>query len=156
MRIRIRTNNIVVMKTLMLVLFLFIAANAGAKTDTLRINGATFVTEIKPAWSEYNRMDTVMRLYRIENGKAKYLLKHFTYQWSADCNNEFIDHGKLEIKNDSLIFHTEYTQKTGMDPIPERRKQIYKVMPDGKIFLIYDRELQRGGEEWIDRMHSND
>lgn len=143
------------MKNLALILFLLFAATAGAKTDTLRVNGITFVTKTKSVWSEYNRMDTVLQLFRIENGKTKYLLSHYIYQWSADCNNEFIDHGTLQVKNDSLIFETEYTQKTGHDPIPQRRRQVYKVMPDGKVKLVYDRELQRGGEAWVDKMHTD-
>lgn len=139
----------------LLVLLLMATLRSEAQTDTLRINGNTFVTKIKPVWSEYNRMDTVLQLYRIENGKTKYLLSHFIYQWSADCNNEFTDHGTLQVKNDSLIFETEYMQKTGHDPIPERRKQIYKVMPYGKVKLVFDRELQCDGETWVDRMHTN-
>ncbi len=143
------------MKMSLLVLLLMATLRSEAQTDTLHVNGNTFVTKIKPVWSEYNRMDTVLQLYRIENGKTKYLLSHFMYQWSADCNNVFIDHGTMQVKNDSLIFETEYKQKTGMDPIPERRRQIYRVMPDGKVKLVFDRELQRGEEAWIDKMHTD-
>lgn len=121
-----------------------------AQTDTIVINGFKFLTVIKTEKNEFNVKDTLIKLYRIENGKAKYLLKHYTYRFGADCNNEFTDIGTYKIQNDSIVFLTEFLQKTGMDPIPDRQKQIYKVGEGGKLTLLYNKQHNRFSGEWVD------
>lgn len=137
------------------VIFLF-STHSFAQTDTILINGFKFVTVVKTEMNEYNRKDTLIKMYRIENGKAKYLLKHYLYKYSADCNNSFTDKGSYKIQNDSIIFLTEFLQKTGMDPIPDRRKQIYTVGEGGKLTLLYDKQQERFSGEWVETNYKND
>lgn len=137
-------------KILILFFLLLLGCFSLAQTDTLVINGIKFVTIIKTEKNEFNMKDTLMKLYRIEDGKAKYLLTHYVYRFGADCNNEFTDIGTYQIKNDSIIFLTEFRQKTGMDPIPDFRKQIYEVGAGGKLTLIYDKEQERHLGKWVD------
>jgi hypothetical protein len=49
-----------------------------------------------------------------------------------------------------MIFLTEFSQKTGMDPLPDFRKQIYKVGDGGKLVLIYDKQQKRYSGKWVD------
>ena len=135
--------------TLLLILTFVLSTPLFAQTDTITINNQKFITIKQPEKNEFGKTDTVLKFYRIQNGKAKYLLKHYLYRYGADCNNEFTDIGVYKIQNDSLIFTTEYLQKTGNDPIPERRIQIYKVDAAGKMLKVSDKEFQRSGE-WTD------
>lgn len=107
------------------------------------------MTVTKIVTNEYMRKDTLINLYRIENGHSTYLLRHYIYKYSADCNNEFITHGIYKIQNDSLIFLTAYDQKTGIDPIPVARKQIFRVETGGKLISIYDKQQERSSDIWI-------
>ena len=50
-----------------------------------------------------------------------------------------------------MIFLAEFSQKTGMDPLPGFRKQIYKVGDGGKLVLIYDKEQKRYSRKWVDK-----
>lgn len=134
--------------SVLFVLLFFI--NGSAQKDTLVINGFKFVTVIKTEKNEFNVKDTLLKLYRVEDGKAKYLLTHYLYRFGADCNNEFTDIGTYEIQNDSIIFLTAFLQKTGIDPIPDFRKQIYKVGAGGKLALVYDKEQERYLGKWVD------
>ena len=45
---------------------------------------------------------------------------------------------------------TEFSQKTEMDPLPDFRKQIYKVGDGGKLVLIYDKQQKRYSGKWVD------
>jgi hypothetical protein len=145
-------------KTLMskyiLILFtlFFICCKLTAQTDTIIINGQKFITVKQTEKNEYERTDTILKFYRILNGKVKYLLKHYLYTYGTDCNNEFTDIGSYKIQNDSLIFITDFLQKTGIDPIPVKQKQIYKVDASGKMHKIFDMVQQRSGE-WTDSMN---
>jgi hypothetical protein len=112
--------------------------------DTIRVHNTPFIFQQKTLKSEYKHIDTVVYVYRIENGQKKYLLKHYTYRFSADCNNEFIDKGDYTIQSDTFIFTTRYLQNLS-DPIPLRRKQIYVVKPTGKLILIKDMEQDHAG-----------
>lgn len=133
------------------VLFLF-TTYSFAQTDTILVNGFKFVTVVKIEKNEFRDKgrDTLIKFYRMEYGKAKYLLTHYLYRFGADCNNEFTDIGTYKIQNDSIIFLTEFSQKTGMDPIPDRQKQIYKVGEGGKLLLIYNKQQDRFSGKWVD------
>lgn len=141
------------MKQILILSFLLLFDSFSfAQTDTITVNGFKFVTVVKTEKNEFveKRRDTLIKLYRVENGKAKYLLTHYTYRFGADCNNEFTDIGTYKIQNDSIIFLTEFSQKTGMDPIPDRQKQIYKVGEGGKLLLIYNKQQDRFSGKWVD------
>ena len=78
--------------------------------------------------NEWETKDTINTLIRIENGKLQPILKYYIYKdEGGDCNNLFWDKETMVLDGDSLIFTTHYFQKTGIDPIPEWRKQIYQV-----------------------------
>jgi hypothetical protein len=51
-----------------------------------------------------------------------------------------------------MIFLTEFSQKTGMDPLPDFRKQIYKVGDGSKHVLIYDKQQKRYSGKWVDTL----
>ena len=138
------------MKTLFCLLLVFIVQYSFSQKDTLLINGFKFYTEKQVLKNEFGTKDTVLKFYRIDNGKSKYLLKHYQYRFTADCNNGFTDIGSYAVKHDSIVFVTNYFQKTGMDPIPDTRMQIFKVQVDGKLKEIYDKELQRYTGEWLE------
>lgn len=141
------------MKQILILSFLLLFGfSSFAQKDTLVINGFKFVTVIKTEKNEFDEKgrDTLMKFFRIENGKAKYLLTHYLYRFGADCNNEFTDIGTYKIQNDSIVFLTEFSQKTGMDPIPERQKQIYKVGAGGKLTLIYNKQQESYSGKWVD------
>lgn len=139
-----------------LLLFLFIQITVIGQTDTITIGGFKFMTVKKTELNEYNRKDTLIKMYRIENGKAKYLLKHYIYKYSADCNNQFTDVGTYKIQNDSIIFLTDFLQKTGIDPIPDRRKQIFKIGEGGKLTLLYDKQQESFTKDWVDTNYKNE
>ncbi|MBK6834699.1 MAG: hypothetical protein IPG89_10660 [Bacteroidetes bacterium] len=134
------------MKCIFVLFLIGIAKFAASQTDTLVINGVKFLRIVKTEKSEYNKKDTVLLLYRLENQTKKYLLKHYLYSWSSDCNNVFKDIGTMQVKSDSIIFETNHKQK-GHDPIPTKCKQVYRVDALGKLKLIYDKELMGG--KWI-------
>ena len=67
----------------------------------------------------------------------------------GDCNNLFWLKESFEINADTIIFTTDYLQKTGIDPIPQERKQIYIVEADGKLKLIYDKYRLIDSNEWV-------
>jgi len=131
---------------LSILFFLFCSMFVSAQTDTLTLNNSKFLKVIKTELSEYNKKDTVLILYRLEKNTKKYLLKHYLYRWSADCNNVFKDIGTMQVENDSIIFETKYKQKLS-DPIPTKSKQIYKVDTFGKLKLIYNKQVIGG--KWV-------
>ena len=133
------------MRCILVLFFIGIVKFASSQTDTLVINGTKFLRVIKTEISEYNKRDTILFLYRLENQSKKYLLKHYLYSWSADCNNEFTDVGTMHVNNDSITFITIHKQK-GNDPIPKKTKQIYRVDTSGKLKLIFNKQLV--GKKW--------
>ncbi len=119
------------------------------QTRTFWVKGHHFLISTEPIKNEWDTQDMVSLLYRVEDGQEKYLLKYFNYKdEGGDCNNLFWNTEVLTIKNDSLIFETTYHQKTGIDPIPEKRKQIYKVNENGTLTLIFDKYKDKGKENW--------
>jgi len=133
------------MRCILVLFFIGIVKFASSQTDTLVINGTKFLRVIKTEKNEYHKRDTILLLYRLENQSKKYLLKHYLYSWSADCNNEFTDVGTMRVNNDSITFITFHKQK-GNDPIPNKTKQIYKVDTSGKLKLIFNKQLV--GKKW--------
>ncbi len=121
------------------VVLLINSVNLHSQSDTISINKATFIFTKQTLMGEYGKKDTILKLYRLDNGKKTYLLKHPLYQYSADCNNEFKDYGSYIIKGDSILFEIKHKQK-GTDPIPKLTKQIYRVNQNKKLLLIYSKE----------------
>ncbi|MGZ4034602.1 MAG: hypothetical protein ACXVPY_12825 [Bacteroidia bacterium] len=138
------------MKIVLFLLLIMFYGNLFSQKDTVIINGFKFYAVTLTVKNDFGSKDTLMKFYRIDNGKPKYLLTHYLYRFSADCNNEFTDAGNYAVKHDSIIFVTNYLQKTGNDPIPDTRMQIYKIQTNGKLLEIYDKELQRYTGEWLD------
>ncbi|MGB1247446.1 MAG: hypothetical protein ACPG4Z_01070 [Chitinophagales bacterium] len=133
------------------IVFTLFCSNVLGQTTSFTIKDYDFEIVIEIVNNEWESMDTVNKLYRIEDGSPVYLLKFYSYKdKGGDCNNVFWDKETLEINSDNLIFTTQYFQKTGMDPIPEYRKQIYQVNSDGKLLLIYDKYKFRYDDEWTE------
>jgi hypothetical protein len=137
-------------KRLLFVLLLCGAFQALAQEDTLSLNGFRFFSKKVMLKNEFGSTDTLLKLYRIENGKPKYLLKHYLYSFSADCNNSFEDKGSILVHLDSITFLTHYSQKTGLDPIPLMSKQVYVVQANGKLILVSNKIQERSGD-WVDK-----
>ena len=133
------------MRCILVLFFISVVNFASSQTDTLVINGTKFLRVIKTEKNQYHKRDTILLLYRLENQSKKYLLKHYLYSWSADCNNEFTDVGTMHVNNDSITFITIHKQK-GNDPIPKKTKQIYRVDTSGKLKLIFNKQLV--GKKW--------
>lgn len=131
------------MRCILVLFFISVVNFASSQTDTLVINGTKFLRVIKTEKNDYHKRDTILFLYRLEKQSKKYLLKHYLYSWSADCNNEFTDVGTMHVNNDSITFITIHKQK-GNDPIPNKTKQIYRVDVFGKLKLIYNKQLMGG------------
>lgn len=136
--------------TFLLFFLLFFAGSSICQTKYIVINHHNFIVKTKKVKNEWNSFDKVKELYRIENGKQIYVLKYYAYKDDgSDCNNVFWSKETMKVKKDSIIFLTEYFQKTNMDPIPEWRKQIYQVKADGHLILIYDKYKYRHNAEWV-------
>ncbi|HXC03162.1 MAG TPA: hypothetical protein VNZ86_00345, partial [Bacteroidia bacterium] len=129
---------------------LFITQVMAAQTDTLFVNASKFIAVKSVVLNEFGKHDTLAKFYRIENSKPKYLLRHYLYSYSTDCNNEFKDHGSIRVQHDSILFFTDYWQKTGIDPLPDKSKQIYRVRPDGKLIKIYDKQRDKTTGKWTE------
>lgn len=114
------------------------------------IHNTQFTVTTDSVKNEWNTYDKRNKLYRQENGKRIYLLTYYTYMDDgSDCNNRFWNKETLEVKNDSLVFLTHYYQLTGLDPIPEWRKQIYRVNSQGRLKLVYDKEKYYRQKKWV-------
>ena len=144
------------LKYLTTVFIFFITLRIYSQTDSLMVNNSQFIAVTTIVKNEYVHPDTLIKFYRIENGEVKYLLRHYKYKYSADCNNEFTTTGKYKVQNDSLLFLTEYHQKTGIDPIPVARKQIYKVDVNGKLISIYDKQQERSSDIWVETNYKDE
>jgi hypothetical protein len=146
------------MKKLLVVLLLLAGTfNIEAKVlraDTIIVNGTKFLfvksTRITDDYPD--KLDTILKVYRIENEVRKYLLTHTLYTWSGDCNSVFEDHGSYIIQNDSIIFTTEFEVERDKNfGLPYQQKQIYIVKDDGKMILVYDRSEMEDGV-WKDNL----
>ena len=127
---------------------LLLSQTSFGQKDTISIKGVKFLTIKQAIRNDYNSKDTLLKIYRLENGKSVYVLKHYLYKFGADAENEFKDIGTIQIHNDSIILKTHYLQK-GIDPIPEWRKRIYKVTTMGKLLLVFDKYKQKNSNIWI-------
>jgi hypothetical protein len=145
------------MKLILIFIFLLLFQNvAFSQADTQVVNKTKFVSIKTTKLNELGTKDTLLRLYRIEDGKRKYLLTHYLFSKEADSNNIFTDLGSMTIKEDSIIFVKHYLQtKENRDPIPEWRKQVYKVSKTGKLILVYDKNKKRDSE-WINTNYNDD
>jgi hypothetical protein len=141
-------------------IFVFICLFAGtltvkAKTlqaDTILVNGTKFLFVRSTLAGQLNTIDTILKVYRIENGQRSYLLTQNIHTEDADCNSYFIDYGSYEISGDSIIFKTEFNINPNMHvALPVSQKQIYIVKDDGKLILIYDRSEMEDGT-WRNNM----
>lgn len=131
-------------------ILVLVVNNVAGQTDTFTIQNHHFVIETEVKDNEWNTKDTINLLYRIESDKEKYLLKFYSYKdEGGDCNNLFWNTEVLTIKDDSLIFEITYHQKTGIDPIPKKRKQVYRVSENGILTLIFDKYKFEGKENWV-------
>lgn len=149
---KIGHNSINIMRIIItLIIFCILHKAAFSQADTIVVNNIKFISieSTKPSAIKGIK-DTLLKLYRIEDGKRKYLLTHNLSFKDADCNNIFTDVGTITIAKDSIIFLTHYLQskKKNPDPIPEWRKQIYKVSETGKLTLVYDKSRKKDGY-WI-------
>jgi hypothetical protein len=109
-------------------------------------NGYSYSIVTQTQSNEWGSKDTLVKMYRLENGVKKYLLTHYLYRYSADCNNTFTDIGTIEYFKDRVIFDTQYIQK-GSDPIPEAQKQIYNIDNRGRLLLVSDKVYMNG--KWV-------
>ncbi len=133
-----------------IVVFIFLPCLLIGQNKQFVINNVQFVVKPIKKKNEWNTYDKVNKLYRIENKKLNYLLSYYEYKdEGGDCNNLFWNKETLEVKNDSLIFLTHYLQKTGIDPIPEWRKQIYIVNKEGRLTLVFDKQKYYNQQEWV-------
>lgn len=114
--------------------------------DTLRVNGNSYLMLKQTEKNEFEGRDTLVKLYRLEQGKRLYLLTHYLYRYGEDCNNTFKDVGTISYRADIMRFETNYFQK-GHDPIPEKQTQIYRVKPNGTLILLSDRIYGNG--KWV-------
>ena len=127
-------------------LFIFIQSSFGQR-DTIFINGMKFLTTRQTIKTEYDKKDTLLKLFALEKGKREFLFKHYLYRYGADAENEYKDIGTIQIQNDSIILKTHYFQKRS-DPIPEWRMRIYKVRASGKLLLIFDKCKYKNSNKW--------
>jgi hypothetical protein len=121
---------------------------------SLVINRHQFVIIPKKVKNEWGSFDHVRTLYRVE-GKAKnYVLKYYHYKDEGkDCNNVYWNRSSYKIQRDSIIFITHYFQKTGLDPIPEWHKQIYRVKKNGILLLLFGKYKYYHKTEWTNNIH---
>lgn len=133
------------MKIIIVYLTVLIPILSFSQTDNFTIRQTEFVTKKSIVKNDFDRKDTLLKIYRKENGEDKYLLTFYLYRRGEDCNNSYDDIGKMNIQGDSIIFTSRYLQK-GNDPIPESRKRIFVVKDNGKLVLIYDKEKYKNSD----------
>lgn len=137
-------------ESLLLILLVFLFKQSFGQIEAIKIKTYNFVIKTEVAKNEWNSTDTICKFFRVENKDTVYVLKFFRFEdWGSDCNNSFWINEHFEIQGDSILFITTYLQKTGMDPIPTHRKQIFKVNNEGKLNLIYDRYKYDYSDEWL-------
>ena len=130
-------------KCIVLVFLVCFAAPSFGQQKSFTINGILFITTKHSEKNDYQSKDYYINIIKIIKGKKIFFAKHYTHQYAVDCNNEFKNIGTVEIKKDSLILKTHYTQK-GHDPIPEWEQKIYKVNRNGEIVLLSNNSFQNG------------
>ncbi len=124
----------------LLIILIFLSSHTYGQKKSFAINGHQFIFLSKKVKNEWGSFDKIRTLYRIYKNTKKNVLKYYEYQdEGGDCNNLFWNRGRYEIRNDSIIVITHYFQKTGADPIPEWRKQIYRVNRKGDLVVLYDK-----------------
>jgi hypothetical protein len=139
------------MRNLLFILSVLLSISSFGQEDTIRVNGFDFQIQTSVVSNDWETKDTLNKLFRMEKGQKTYLLKFYSFKDNGgDCNNLFWLKESFEIKADSIIFTTDYFQKTGIDPIFEERRQIYIVQADGKLKLIYDKYRYIDTDEWVD------
>ena len=128
-----------------IIIFIFLnwATTIVGQQDTLFVKGNTYLTVKQSVKNDFASKDTLVKIYRLEKGVKKQLLSHYIYKYTEDCNNKFKDLGKVEFRGDSLILETLYVQK-GHDPIPEKKRKIYKVQSNGTLALLSDKTYLSG------------
>ena len=135
---------------LTLFLSLIFVQTVFCQSDTVLINGVKFLTVKQTVKTEYEKKDTLLKLFSLKNGKRQYLFSHYLFQYGGDVENEFKNIGTIQFTSDSIILKTHTFQKgLLLDPIPESRKQIYKVTTTGKLLLLYDKCRQRNSKTWM-------
>lgn len=139
------------MKRLIFIFLMIVSFSIFGQIREISINDFNFKIHTEIVDNDWETKDTVSRLYRHVGGKETYLLTFYPYKdGGGDCNNIFWDRESWEIKNDSLIFTTIFYQKTGIDPIPEVRKQIYRVDETGSLILLFDKYRYYNSLVWTD------
>lgn len=139
------------MKKINTFIFLILISNCVfAQSKKISVNGHSFLISIELIKNEWNTTDTLCKLFRPHDNK--FVLSFYKFKDNGgDCNNLFWYKESYAIKNDSLIFLTHYFQKTGLDPIPEWRKQIYTVSISGKLQLVFDKRKYRNQQTWTEK-----
>lgn len=137
------------MKTyIFLFTFITLGQFAIGQVDSIKIGNTQFVSARQVISNENKTKDTVLNLYRLENGQRKFVKKFYLHKdEEGDCNNLFWNKGTLTVQNDSLIFLTHYLQKRH-DPIPEFRKRIYIVTKTGQLKLLFDKYKKKNDKVW--------
>ena len=139
------------MKSIILLFVLLNTYGALSQTDSFVLNGFSISISNFIEKNEWGTVDTLKRLFLMKDGMKEELLSYYVYQNKGmDCNNVFWMKETFLIKKDSIIINTNFYQKTGLDPIPEKRKQVYLLDSDGKLSLIYDKYLYKGSHNWTD------
>ena len=123
---------------IIIIIFLNWVTTVVAQQDTIFIKGNTYLTVKQSVKNDFASKDTIAKIYRLEKDVKKLLLSHYLYKYVEDCNNNFKDIGKIKFRGDSLILETLYIQK-GHDPIPEKKRKIYRVQSSGKITMLSDK-----------------
>ena len=128
--------------------FIVLVQFANGQVDTINIDNIKLVSARQVVLNENKTKDTILNLYRLENGQRKLAKKFYLHKdEEGDCNNLFWNKGAMTIQNDSIIFLTHYLQK-GQDPIPEFRKRIYAVTKTGHLRLLYDKYKKKNDKVW--------
>lgn len=136
-----------IMRCFLLIVTLIISSLTFSQTKKIAVNNHEFTIKTSFKKNDLETIDTIQKLYRGD----KFVLKFYKFHYEGgDCNNLFWNKETLEVKNDSLVFMTHYFQKTGLDPIPEFRKQIYKVGNKGRLKLVYDKYKYKNSNIWRD------
>ena len=144
-----RKGTLFKMKALFTFFFCWVYADCTfAQSDTILINGSKFLTVKQTINTDYSLKDSIVKLYRLKNGKRQFVLKHYLRRYGADAENEFEDVGNIQFIKDSIILSTLFLQK-GFDPIPERSKRIYRITSNGKLLLLFNKCKFKNSKKWV-------
>ena len=132
-----------------ILLFYFLSYSVIGQEEIV-VNGFHFQTDSEVIENEWQTKDTVKKLYRLEEGKLIYVLSFYPYKdEGGDCNNLFWNKESLKVEGNHFVFLTHYFQKTGLDPIPEFREQIYEVDKFGKLKMTSEKYKYYNSKEWL-------